>query len=163
MLQIMKDFWAENEKNLKARISKLTNDEVHSLTYRDLLAMALDEIYNKHFGELSSYDALNLDKITVIDDGEYQGTFIFMIPFNTYQPCASEYLMTYIWYGSCSGCDTMQGIQSLCGYDNTTNRPDTVDNGLLALCRDMIVRMIRPYNDIFHEDEAFKQVSEERE
>lgn len=53
-----------------------------------------------------------LEKITVVDDGNYQGTQIFLIPEDTYQPSVDEYIITHTYYGSCSGCDTLQGINS---------------------------------------------------
>jgi hypothetical protein len=56
---------------------------------------------------ISGYD---VERITVIDDGDYQGTQIFIIPENGYQPSVGDYIMTYSYYGSCSGCDTLQGI-----------------------------------------------------
>lgn len=49
------------------------------------------------------------DKIHVIDDGEYQGTRVFLVPQDCYQP--SSYLMCKVGYGSCSGCDTFEGIR----------------------------------------------------
>jgi hypothetical protein len=52
--------------------------------------------------------------MTVIDDGDYQGTQIFIIPTDTYQPSVKDYVMTDTYYGSCSGCDTLQAIS---GYD----------------------------------------------
>lgn len=56
---------------------------------------------------LPNYDS---EKITVIDDGEYQGTQIFIIPKDKYQPDANEYLYTSNYYGSCSSCDTLLSI-----------------------------------------------------
>lgn len=46
------------------------------------------------------------DTIHVIDDGDYQGTYLFLIPEKTYQP--HDYYLIKVWYGSCSGCDTFQ-------------------------------------------------------
>ena len=56
----------------------------------------------------------DIDNILVIDDGEYQGTQIFIIHKDTYQPSISDYVYTNTYYGSCSGCDTLQAIS---GYD----------------------------------------------
>lgn len=57
----------------------------------------------------------NSEQMTVIDDGDYQGTKIFVISKGGYQPGADDYITTHTYYGSCSGCDTLQGI---CGYDD---------------------------------------------
>ncbi len=47
-----------------------------------------------------------------INDGEYQGTMLYLITDNSiYQPSVSNYYFTYVWYGSCSGCDALEGIR----------------------------------------------------
>ena len=52
----------------------------------------------------------NSKEITVIDDGDYQGTEIFLIHEDVYQPGVEDYLYTHNYYGSCSGCDTLLSI-----------------------------------------------------
>lgn len=59
-------------------------------------------------------EGYNTSEIHVIDDGDYQGTQIFLIHKDEYQPLISDYLITNTFYGSCSGCDTLQAI---CEYD----------------------------------------------
>ena len=70
--------------------------------------------------------------MTVIDNGDYQGTQIFIIPINTYQPGVDEYVYTHTYYGSCSGCDTLQAIQSWDG-DELPNEEQVKDYMELAL------------------------------
>jgi hypothetical protein len=48
-----------------------------------------------------------------IDDGDYQGTLVYVIPEEGYQP--DTYWYVKVFYGSCSGCDTLQAIT---GYSN---------------------------------------------
>jgi len=50
------------------------------------------------------------DRIHQIDDGDYQGTLVFVIAAKGYQP--SDYWYVKVGYGSCSGCDTLQDISS---------------------------------------------------
>lgn len=57
-------------------------------------------------------NGFDLNSMTVIDDGDYQGTQIFIMPLDTYQPSVEKYVYTNTYYGSCSGCDTLQAIQS---------------------------------------------------
>jgi hypothetical protein len=54
------------------------------------------------------YGEPDWETIHVINDGDYQGTFVFLVPSKTYQP--STYLLTKVYYGSCGGCDTLQAI-----------------------------------------------------
>ena len=93
-------------------------------------------------------------KITQIDNGDYQGTLLFLIPMDTYQPSEYEYLMTYVNYGSCSGCDTLQAIQDWGEKKLTENQV----KDFMTLCRDLVCSMIRPYNCGWREDEKFETV-----
>ena len=45
-----------------------------------------------------------------IDDGDYQGTLVYLVPEVGYQP--SEYYIVLVGYGSCSVCDTLEGVKS---------------------------------------------------
>ena len=55
----------------------------------------------------------DFERITVIDNGDYQGTLVFVVASKSYQP--SDYWATQVNYGSCSGCDT---FESYSDYDN---------------------------------------------
>lgn len=68
----------------------------------EMLAAAIDEC-----------DAPHPERIHQIDDGDYQGTLIFVIGAGGYQP--SRYWYVKVGYGSCSGCDTLQAIR---GYED---------------------------------------------
>ena len=57
----------------------------------------------------------DFDNMVVIDHGDYQGTQLFIVPLRTYQPGVADYLITHTYYGSCSGCDTLQAI---CSYSD---------------------------------------------
>lgn len=139
MLKVMKKAWGQNWKKLRDRIIDIVKtDRLHDIEYKDLLVITLETIYNNYDSINQYLEKADLDNITEIDDGDYQGTLVYLIPFDRYQPDAKEYLMTYVEYGSCSYCDTMQNIK----YDSSTKVDD-----LMTLCRDMIVRLIRPYNN----------------
>lgn len=49
------------------------------------------------------------ERITVIDHGEYQGTRLYIVGAAGYQP--DTYWYIFVNYGSCSGCDTLEGIR----------------------------------------------------
>ena len=139
MLKIMKKAWGQNEKKLRDRIIDIVkSDMIRDIEYKDLLVIALETIYNNYDSIDQYLETIDLNSITEINDGDYQGTLVYLIPFDKYQPNAEDYLMTYVEYGSCSYCDTLQNIK----YDSSTQIDD-----LMTLCRDMIVRLIRPYND----------------
>ena len=77
-------------------------------------------------------EKFNVAEITLIDNGDYQGTQLFFIPYSTYQPRADEYAFTSCYYGSCSGCDTLEGILSD-GYDAYPTEGQLKDLMTLAL------------------------------
>ena len=56
------------------------------------------------------YPCPDIERITKIDHGSYQGTILFIIGATGYQP--SEYWAVFVSYGSCSGCDTLQAADS---------------------------------------------------
>lgn len=51
------------------------------------------------------------ENVVSIDNGDYQGTIIFLFHKNRYQPNERDYIVTTVSYGSCSYCDTLQSAQ----------------------------------------------------
>lgn len=100
--------WDEKKHKLEEYF-KTTKQSEYGTNYGQLLIKIFEicefEINGNKF---------DLSKITMIDDGNYQGTQLFIIPEDTYQPSISNYIITNTEYGSCSGCDTLQAI---CDYD----------------------------------------------
>lgn len=85
--------------------------------YEEILKVALEEMFGTerdYFGD----DQPDPNRIHAIDDGNYQGTLLFVIAAKDYQP--STYWLTTVSYGSCSGCDTYQAINY--GGDDDMNR-----------------------------------------
>lgn len=105
--------WESNKEVLRTYFETHKQEE-YCNNYQTLLAKTFELVINPYFKSIPGWEAekniYNIDNIHVIDDGDYQGTYIFLIPRDTYQPFASEYLVTYVGYGSCSGCDTLMGI-----------------------------------------------------
>lgn len=76
-------------------------------------------------------EGYNTSEIHIIDDGNYQGTQLFLIHKNICQPSMEDYLITDTFYGSCSGCDTLMAIS---GYsDELPNEEQVKDYMTLAL------------------------------
>lgn len=97
------------------------------------------------------------DNITQVDNGDYQGTLLFLIPMDTYQPSEYEYLMTYVGYGSCSGCDTLMAIQEW-PDEPTPPTSDQLDD-YMSLCKDIVMNMICPYNTGWRSSPDFEPVN----
>ena len=110
MIQEIVKQWEENKYKLEEYFTKTKQGE-YSGSYKKILEKVIELVITKK-DEYNNYD---YEKISVIDDGDYQGTQIFLIPSTTYQPGVSDYLITNTYYGSCSGCDTLQSISN---YDD---------------------------------------------
>lgn len=149
MIKYCKEQWAKNEAELRKTLAKDKNKDRYD--YEWLVKMVVTEVLNKNNGDDIEWDAEN---ITEIDNGDYQGTLLYLIPLNTYQPSEYDYLMTYVGYGSCSGCDTLQSIQ----YDSYSEE-EKIDD-YVRLCRDIVCNIIKPYNSGWRNEEIYEKVEE---
>lgn len=107
MIKEFVEKWDKNKENLENYFRNTRQEEYQD--YKDIVKALFKNVINKDAEDY--YDKFNLEKMTVIDDGDCQGTQIFIIPIDTYQPDADEYVVTNTYYGSCSGCDTLMAIQ----------------------------------------------------
>lgn len=157
MLKYCLNKWYQNKHLLERRL--VTDTKWNCCSYIDLVELVVYCILNGEqtlhgYGSESVWD---YRRITIIDNGDYQGTQLFLIPRDTYQPCEYDYLMTYVGYGSCGGCDTLQAIQEW-GEKPLT---ETQVKDFMALCKDILTNMIKPYNDGWRSEEGFQEVTVE--
>ena len=104
--------WEENKKKLEEyfRTTKQTEYDSYEAIVRKIFEICI----NKSDSIEGDFNLeFNLENLHVIDDGGWQGTQIFIIPKTEYSPDVDDYIITDTYYGSCSGCDTLQAI---CGY-----------------------------------------------
>ena len=126
MIKHIIEQWEENKDKLQKYFE--TTEQSKYDSYELILKKILDIVVTKADEYGDSWDT---DNMTVIDDGDYQGTQIFIIPRDTYQPSSIDYLVTNTYYGSCSGCDTLQSIHN---YDmEIPNAEQVKDYMLLSL------------------------------
>lgn len=158
MLKIIREQWNRNESILKRELEKLNENNIKGIDYKFLCEKIVTCILNEGEPDEELYE-WSTKNIAEIDNGDYQGTLLFIIPKTTYQPGADHYLMTYVGYGSCSGCDTLTAIMSNVYYGDGIER---ARKELLQLCRDMIVRMIKPYNSGWMNNPKYDEYEEEK-
>jgi len=114
--------WEENKSKLKNYFETTTQNEYNQ--YKIILKKTFELCFKEY----------DYNKITEINDGDYQGTLIFLIPKNTYQPTERDYLCTSVSYGSCSSCDTLQRIiNDSDDYDELPNEKQVTEYMTLAL------------------------------
>lgn len=82
--------------------------------YPDLLKKAIELINER--SDLGYGQTMSPERIHKIDDGDYQGTLLFVIAAEGYQP--NDYWYTFGGYGSCSGCDA---LEDAVGYADDAN------------------------------------------
>ena len=92
----------DNKRNeIKEHLAFLLDTCKYDIDYSDIVRIVIDAIHE-------DYGDPNPNAISEIDDGDYQGTLLFVIPEDIYQPY--DYWYVRVAYGSCSVCDTLQGV-----------------------------------------------------
>ena len=137
MIEAYVDYFNKNKSVLREMFQKVLeqNEYIRYDRVVKILVKFLSHgnmTYNPYGGEFRSYE-LDPGRITEIDHGEYQGTLIYVIGEPGYQP--SNYVVTKVDYGSCSGCDTLDRI-----LEDTDNQEQQL-NDLLILCLHIIQHM----------------------
>lgn len=153
MLKYCTNKWFKNKHKLEDAIRK--DENIYSCNYGYLVELIVKYILNDEdagWGEL-----WNEKEISEIDNGDYQGTLLYLIPSKMYQPGPSNYLMTFAEYGSCSVCDTLEGIQSE-HYGKKPTEEQVED--YMTLCLHLVQRMIKPYKGFYDNDEEFEEEEE---
>ena len=132
--------WDANKENLRVYIASHDQEEYNS--YEKIVRMIFEQVINPYLKGTEYYE-FDLDKIHEIDDGDYQGTLVYVIPHETYQPSQWDYIITYVGYGSCSGCDTLLAIS---GYDDDKPTDEQVKD-YMGLCLNILQNCKYPYNE----------------
>jgi len=133
--------WENNKQKLEEAIRK--DGELYCCDYDYLVKLVIRHILN---GEciMPEMDYIKWSEdFDTIDNGDYQGSLIFVIHREMYQPSPSDYIMTCAYYGSCSGCDTLMDIQCSC-YDGE-KIPDNAVKDFMALCKDIVTQIVHPF------------------
>lgn len=118
--------WEKNKDKLEEYFRTTKQDEYGN--YEDLVKLLFDIVINPSIE--SDYYRFDTKNILEIDDGDYQGTEIFILHKNVYQSYIEDYVYTSTYYGSCSGCDTLMGISE---YDDGLPSESQV-NDYMDLC-----------------------------
>lgn len=118
MIKEFTDKWEKNKNRLQKWFESIVLDrkvfEEYGFTYENIVRGIIIHVLNNHIDTEPTNDIQSFStNITVIDDGDYQGTQIFIIHRDCYQPDVSDYFYTHNYYGSCSGCDTLLGIMAI--------------------------------------------------
>lgn len=124
--------WEKNKGKLEEYFRTTPQSEYDS--YELLVRCLFDIVINPSIED--SYYWFDTKKFCVIDDGDYQGTQVFILHRDQYQPSVEDYVYTNTYYGSCSGCDTLLGIS---GYGSELPGEEQVED-YMKLCLHLLQR-----------------------
>lgn len=133
--------WEKGKENLREWFEMTPQSEYDS--YSKVVSALIKNCLN--YGDLSDDEEFSED-FDVSDHGDYQGTQIFLLHKDVYQPDTSNYYIFNNYYGSCSGCDTLLSISQ---YEEGIPTKEQVDE-YMTLCLHMVQRM-RWLGDLFKE------------
>lgn len=122
MIKEFIDKWEKHKKELENYFRNTNQKEYDE--YWKIVRKIVELILNADDEDYDKWD----DGIQIIDDGDYQGTQIFVIHKDTYQPDIEEYVYTSNYYGSCSGCDTLLSISH---YDDELPSENQINEYML--------------------------------
>lgn len=131
--------WDAYKVNLSEYIASHRQEDYN--TYNKIVTMLFEVVINPYrvaHGNVS----FDVENVHEIDDGHWQGTLLYMIPLNMYQPSYWEYVATYVYYGSCSGCDELMSIS---GYEDGLPNREQV-KGYMGLCLNILQHCKYPFN-----------------
>ena len=128
MIKEFVEKWDKHKNELEEYFKN--NPQSEYCDYEDIVKLLFEKVINVDL----EYDSekFDIENIEVIDDGDYQGTQIFIIHRVSYQPDISEYVYTHTCYGSCSACDTLLAILDY-DYNKKPNEQQVEDLMQLAL------------------------------
>lgn len=146
------DKWHKNKCHLQNALMKLTKEQKRSLYYDGLMELCVKYILNID----ADADKQYCEKVTSVSTGGYSGSILFVIMPKEYDGIGKA-LVSYAEYGSCSLCDSLESI-----FADDENEEKTV-NDLVALCKDLVCNIVKPYNDGWRYDECFAPIWEKEE
>lgn len=109
---MIKEFIQRFEKGRPLLEAQFTAE--HPGDYQTIVKAVVEVIGNEE-----DYYSPDPNRIHTIDDGDYQGTLVYVIGARGYQP--DSYWFVKVGYGSCSGCDTLESIS------NYSSKPPTAE------------------------------------
>lgn len=133
MIQKFVDKFMDNKDVIRSQLALK-----HVDSYEDLVKLVITYITDPEWDNAYGEEP-DPNRIHSIDDGDYQGTLLFVIAANGYQP--NKYWYVKVGYGSCSGCDTLLNISAY-GPDGDAPTEENLDDYMtLAL---HMVQGLRP-------------------
>ena len=141
MIDALVKAWAENKQHLETKL-RLT-EQKNYWEYKDLVRMTVDIVINSYLignegGRIQN--GFDSEQITEVDDGDFMGTKLFLIPLAVGYPEVYDYICIDVGYGSCCVCDTLQRIRDDVNGTETGCPNEGQIKQYMHLCMHMIQR-----------------------
>ena len=138
------DKWDKNRDKLKGVIENSKGH--HFWDYIDLVKLVIENILND---SEDKYERWDMNDITEIDQGDYQGTKLFIFHRCGYPPNSGDYMITEVGYGSYTAYGTLESIQwDNYNYGGSNKEPTEGQvKDYMTLCLHLIQQMRSPYWD----------------
>lgn len=134
MIKEVIDNWNKNKDKLEKYLIRTPQEKYG--TYLDLVKLVVKYTF---YNLTDYYDKEDLEQnIKTIFFGDYQGIEIYLISKCNY-PYIEDIIYTHNYYGSCSGCDTLQMIQSSNYGEGLPTKKQVKD--YMALCLHLVEKM----------------------
>lgn len=127
--------WDKNNHKIKEWLQSCKGDD--NISYEVLLRKTIELIFEGFEDDLEYWEFPDKERICVINNGDYQGTTIYVISNTGYQPNIESHWFTHNYYGSCSGCDT---LLSIIAYSDSNFSEEQID-GLWTICLHLMQKM----------------------
>ena len=114
MIQDFVDKFMKAEEAVKQELKSKPPESYDDLVHRLVHVIGAED----------EYRVPSTKRIHLINDGDYQGTLLFVIGAGDYQP--SLYWAIPVEYGSCSGCDTLEAIRDEGPWKAKESTPEQV-------------------------------------
>ena len=121
--------WNANKKKLKKYFESTPQSEYDE--YEKIVKLVCKIILKDKYGFSGDYETVNDTDIWEINNGCHHGSIIFVLTPHQVEPKPTDYIWTYVYYGSCSECDALLRISDY--EDGLPNEQQVKDYMTLAL------------------------------
>ena len=132
MIKNLSFAWEKNQGILRNYLKEHEQKEYDS--YFELFKKTIELVVNPYLFQIHE-EEFDLDSLQECKTDDFQGSTAFIIAYN-YACNQHDFVATYVYYGSCAGCDTLLSISE---YDEGKPNEEQVKS-YMQLCLNMIQR-----------------------
>ena len=99
----------DNKNKYYIAVKEIARD-IDNLDYIDIVKFTFNFLNTCNVRSVVGCE-FDIDKIVQINNGDYKGDIIYVIPLARYQLSITDHYYTHNYYGSCSWCDVLESIK----------------------------------------------------